>query len=79
MPKKGPDNYWYRGKRRCGARTRKGGRCMCRELYRSGRCKFHGGASTGPRTEAGKQRSREAAAAYWVKWRAERAAAQQIT
>lgn len=39
----------------CGAKTRKGTPCKRTDLYRSGRCKFHGGRSTGPKTEAGKQ------------------------
>ena len=38
----------------CGARTRAGTPCRQTDLGRSGRCKFHGGASTGPRTKAGK-------------------------
>jgi len=33
----------------CGARTRAGTPCKRRDLYRSGRCKLHGGLSTGPR------------------------------
>src|SRR6266568_4313288 len=41
----------------CGARTRKGTRCQCKKLYKSGRCKFHGGLSTGPKTAAGKARA----------------------
>lgn len=39
---------------RCGARTRAGTPCKQRSIYRNGRCKFHGGPSTGPRTAAGK-------------------------
>lgn len=42
---------------RCGARTRSGHPCKRTDLYRSGRCRMHGGMSTGPRTEAGKVRS----------------------
>lgn len=42
---------------RCGARTRNGHPCKRKDLYRSGRCRMHGGMSTGPRTEAGKARS----------------------
>lgn len=38
----------------CGARTRAGTPCKRRDIYRSGRCKLHGGLSTGPRTDAGK-------------------------
>lgn len=41
----------------CGARTRAGAPCKRRDLYRSGRCKLHGGLSTGPRTAKGKRRS----------------------
>lgn len=38
----------------CGATTRAGTPCKRRDIYRSGRCKLHGGLSTGPRTTAGK-------------------------
>ncbi|WP_370638070.1 HGGxSTG domain-containing protein [Croceicoccus sp. Ery15] len=41
----------------CGATTRGGTPCKRRDLYRSGRCKLHGGLSTGPRTAKGKRRS----------------------
>jgi hypothetical protein len=41
----------------CGAKTRAGTPCKRRDLYRSGRCKLHGGLSTGPRTAKGKRRS----------------------
>jgi hypothetical protein len=42
---------------RCGARTKATGQpCQARALT-NGRCKFHGGASTGPRTEAGRERA----------------------
>lgn len=41
----------------CGAKTRKGTPCKRKDLYRSGRCKFHGGMSTGPTSEEGKRRS----------------------
>ena len=62
------DNY-YRGtcahvigsmrkdwRRRCNARTRKGTPCRRRELLRGGRCRNHGGMSTGPKTPEGKRR-----------------------
>lgn len=42
---------------RCGAKTRAGTPCKRRDLYNSGRCKLHGGLSTGPRTKEGKNRS----------------------
>jgi hypothetical protein len=42
---------------RCGARTRAA--CSCRQpAMANGRCRFHGGKSTGPRTEAGRARAR---------------------
>lgn len=43
----------------CGAMTRRGTSCRLKATYASGRCKLHGGLSTGPRTEAGKERIRE--------------------
>jgi hypothetical protein len=44
-------------KKICGAKTRKGTPCRNTRLYKNGRCKNHGGLSTGPRTEAGKARA----------------------
>ena len=41
----------------CGAKTREGTPCKQRGLYSGGRCKLHGGWSTGPRTPEGKKRS----------------------
>ncbi len=35
---------------RCGARTRTGTPCKRRDLYASGRCRLHGGLSTGPKS-----------------------------
>lgn len=32
----------------CGAKTRAGTPCKRRDLYKSGRCRLHGGLSTGP-------------------------------
>jgi len=41
---------------RCGAKTRAGG-CACRQpAMRNGRCRFHGGKSTGARTADGRAR-----------------------
>ncbi|MGZ8954884.1 MAG: HGGxSTG domain-containing protein [Methylovulum sp.] len=42
---------------RCGAKTRAGTPCKQKAIYINGRCKFHGGLSTGPRTPKGKNRS----------------------
>jgi hypothetical protein len=41
----------------CGAKTRAGTPCKQKGIYRNGRCKLHGGLSTGPRTKRGKRRS----------------------
>lgn len=35
---------------RCGAKTRAGTPCKRRDLYASGRCRLHGGLSTGPKS-----------------------------
>ena len=43
--------------RRCGATTRADGACLNPAIKGRGRCKLHGGKSTGPRTEEGKARS----------------------
>jgi len=44
---------------RCGARTRRGTSCACPAMP-NGRCRLHGGLSTGPRTPEGLERSRRA-------------------
>ena len=42
----------------CGARTKsKGTPCRATAVKPGGRCKWHGGLSTGPKTPAGKARS----------------------
>jgi hypothetical protein len=41
----------------CGAKTRAGGTCRHTLVYGNGRCKFHGGLSTGPTTQAGKAKA----------------------
>lgn len=41
----------------CGARTRAGTACKRVDLCANGRCKLHGGMSTGPRTSEGRARS----------------------
>ena len=38
---------------RCEARTRRGTLCQSPAYSHNGRCRLHGGASTGPRTEEG--------------------------
>ena len=41
---------------RCGARTKAGGACQRPAVKRTGRCTRHGGKSTGPRTQAGREK-----------------------
>ena len=42
----------------CGAINRAGLPCRMLAIYDNGRCKWHGGCSTGPKTDAGKEQSR---------------------
>ncbi len=44
---------------RCSAKTRRGTRCQCPAM-RNGRCRLHGGLSTGPKTPEGIERIRRA-------------------
>jgi hypothetical protein len=44
---------------RCGAKTRRGTACQGPAMT-NGRCRMHGGQSTGPRTPEGLERSRRA-------------------
>ena len=55
---------------RCGAKTRGGNSCMSPAM-KNGRCRMHGGSSTGPRTPEGLERSRKA---RWKHGRFSRAA-----
>lgn len=43
--------------KKCGARTRNGGACRSPAM-RNGRCRLHGGLSTGPKTPEGRHRIR---------------------
>ncbi len=42
--------------KRCGAKTRRGTACLRPADQKNGRCRLHGGASTGPRTTDGRAR-----------------------
>ena len=44
---------------RCGAKTRKKSSCLGPAML-NGRCRLHGGKSTGPKTKEGLERSRKA-------------------
>jgi hypothetical protein len=46
-----------RAVKRCGAKTKSGGGCYCPAM-RNGRCRLHGGLSTGPKTPEGRHRVR---------------------
>lgn len=49
----------------CGAYARSTGKpCQAKLLLRGGRCKLHGGMSTGPRTAEGKERALAALLAW---------------
>ncbi|MFC6378358.1 MULTISPECIES: HGGxSTG domain-containing protein [unclassified Tatumella] len=41
---------------RCEAKTRAGTPCKRKDIYQNGRCKFHGGLSSGAKTAEGKAR-----------------------
>ena len=56
----------------CRARTRSGGLCRNRPVPGKRRCRFHGGASTGPRTLEGKAAIARAQKIRWNLWRARR-------
>ena len=43
---------------RCGARRKRDGKPCCQPAMPNGRCRVHGGLSTGPRTPEGLERSR---------------------
>ncbi len=55
----------------CGAKTRKGVPCKARGLA-NGRCRFHGGLSTGPRTREGRLKIAAAQRRRWEAWRQSR-------
>lgn len=58
-----PEN---RALKRCGARTRAGSPCLRFPVRNRSRCRLHGGASTGPKTPAGRERIGRATRARYV-------------
>ena len=65
--------------RLCGARTRSGGACQNSALPGKRRCKFHGGASTGARSEDGKARQRQGRDRYYARLRGQQGGAPRAT
>ena len=57
--------YDIRNVKRCGARNRRGGACGSPAMA-NGRCRLHGGLSTGPKTEEGVERIRRASDEAWA-------------
>jgi len=57
----------------CGATTRAGTPCKITVLHRNGRCKLHGGMSTGAKTRAGRKRQRDGYRAWQERQRASKA------
>ncbi|WP_082223960.1 helix-turn-helix domain-containing protein [Pseudorhodobacter wandonensis] len=51
----------------CGAKTRKGTPCRNKSESGKRRCKFHGGLSTGPKTQEGRDRIAEAQRLRWAR------------
>ncbi|ENZ7197753.1 HGGxSTG domain-containing protein [Klebsiella variicola] len=57
----------------CGASTRTGTPCKITAIFRNGRCKLHGGKSTGAKTRAGRKRQRDGYRAWLEKQQASKA------
>lgn len=63
----------------CDARTKAGGTCRHKIIPGKARCRFHGGKSTGPKTEEGKARIAEAQRRRWARWRQSRQTSEDET
>nr|WP_317853180.1 HGGxSTG domain-containing protein [Ruegeria sp. WL0004] len=50
----------------CGAKTRQGQPCRSKSEPGRDRCRFHGGLSTGPKTEAGRAKISATQKARWA-------------
>ena len=57
----------------CGAKTRAGHPCKMQSEKGRRRCKFHGGKSTGPKTQAGRDRIADAQRKRWAAFRQQQA------
>jgi hypothetical protein len=74
------ESLWKRNRPLCGAKCRSGKSCRAKAVWDkkrnipvNGRCRMHGGLSTGPRTQEGLDRLRKATSErmklYWKKKR----------
>ena len=63
---------------RCAATTRTGRPCA-RKAMDNGRCRNHGGMSSGPKTDAGRMRIADAQKRRWERWRSQRASTALVT
>lgn len=72
-PKQEYEPYPNIGGLQCGATTRAGTPCKLTTIYLNGRCKLHGGKSTGAKTRAGRKRQRDGYRAWLEKQRASKA------
>ena len=68
MANEKPKNFISNGKIRCGAKTRRGTRCRMKALA-NGRCKHHGGLSSGPKSIEGRKRIADGQKRRWARWR----------
>lgn len=62
---------------RCGAKTRSGGKCQRPAVKRTGKCTRHGGKSTGPRSQAGRDKIAALHTTHGRTTKAERAKSKQ--
>jgi hypothetical protein len=62
---------------RCGAKNRRGTPCQCPAMA-NGRCRLHGGLSTGPKTPEGIERIRRAVTKHGMYSRAAKAQRQYV-
>ena len=62
---------------RCGAKTKNGGECQRPAVKRTGRCVTHGGKSTGPKTQAGRDKIAQVHTTHGRTTKAERAKAKR--
>ena len=60
---------------RCGAKTKAGGACQRPAVKKTGRCTRHGGKSTGPKTQAGRDAIAALHTTHGLTTKAERAKA----